>query len=58
MLFREGTNLQSLLLLLHTLVIQMDLDQSGFFGGDLFLQLVNLVVHNLQLSLHLSYFIL
>ena len=52
------TDLESFLLLLHTLMLQLLLDQSRLLGLDLLLQLVDLVVHDLQLPLVLRDLIL
>ena len=40
------------------LVFEMFFDQCRLFAGDLFLELVDLMVHDLQLTLHLRYLIL
>ena len=52
------TDLEGFLLLLHTLMLQLLLDQSRLLGLNLFLQLVDLVVHDLQLPLVLRDLIL
>ena len=49
---------EALLLLLHLHVVEVLLDQGEVLGGDLLLELLDLVVHDLKFALHLGNFIL